>query len=393
MKVFDAHVHIGLNNFSNGANNIPYNLENKYEDYLLEMKNANVTKACILPIPDSAFDAQKCNDYLKEAALFGKEHFAAIARLNINLPEILNQGFYGAKLHCVYENIEKKQMVEYLQILEAAEKPLIVHAKFKDKPAQVKSIMKVVPNLKIVLAHMGRGHIYTSEDVIENAKALKNFDNVFFETSTVGDSEAIKKACDIVGSSRIMFGSDYPFGKIYLKKYKYIDDVNFILDSSINDNDKDNILFNTANTLFQNGEISESYVIKYTKQYKDELEALIKKLSKEDIKFLALDKKMKILHDCMKKEAHLYIIIYQGRVAGFLRQSDRRGGISLLEELAISPEYRKKGLASKMLSFYIKKFPNSIAKSNANNNNINRLLDKYGFKKTKGVRIYEWERR
>ena len=256
MDIIDSHVHIGLNSFfsGEGESKFPLNLENSFVDYLDVMKNSKVNRACILPIPASDFDHIKSNNYLEEAFNYSKGKLIPVCRLNDSLADNICGNFIAAKLHRVYDDIPSKQLDIYLKMLEYYKAPLIFHAAFKNKVKQVKDFLKKAPDLIVVLAHMGRGHIYTSEQVQENLLGLSDEKNVFFETSTVGNSATIAMACDIVGSSRIMFGSDYPFGKLYLGEgYSYDDELDVINNAKITASDKNNILSYTAQDVFFKG--------------------------------------------------------------------------------------------------------------------------------------------
>lgn len=394
MKIIDSHVHIGLNEFCSPEDVVlPYDLQNDYDSYVAEMKKAGIEKACILPIPDKGYDIHKSNLYIKEAVEKYPDNFLPICRLDRDICNNINSDFCGAKLHKVYENISKNQLVEYYKLLEYYDRPLIVHAAFMDKVKQIKQIIKMAPNLKIILAHMGRGHIYTSEGVLENAIELKKYENVFFETSTVGNADTIEKVCNILGSERIMFGSDYPFGKIYLgDKYKYEDEIRVITDSRLSDGDMENILYETAKRIFRIDKSISTYITLYDEKYKENFENLFSSLSKRDKDFLAIDHKMKVIRECMRKKKHIYVIISENQFAGFFRESGRSNGYSLLEELVILPQFRGKGLANETMGFFMKMYPSSYAKTNSKNDIMNNLLIKCGYECVGGERILNWEK-
>lgn len=397
MKIIDSHVHIGLNEFClDEERTMPYDLENKYEEYLIIMKKAGIEKACILPIPDAGYDIELSHDYLRKAALYGEDKLLPICRLDNTLSENINGVFSGAKFHKVYENISKATLQEYLKILEYYKKPLLIHAAFKDKVKQIKSLLNVAPELIIVLAHMGRGHLYTSEGVEENLSALKKYPNVLFETSTVGNSDIVKLACNIVGSERVMFGSDYPFGKIYLgKNYNYADEMDVVLHADITDTEKEDILYRTADRIFWREnkckDAGNLYITQYSKKYKEAFNQMLASLSRQDKVFLALDHKIDVIKDCMRKEKHIYVIIYNGSFAGYFRESGRPNGYSLLEEILILPEFRGKGLSKELISFYKKLYPFNIAKTIAKNLVMNTLLKSEGYICVSGERILNWE--
>lgn len=397
MKIIDSHVHIGLNDFcTEEARTLPYDLENNYEEYLSIMKMVEIEKACILPIPDAGYDIALSHDYLKEAALRGNGKLLPICRLDNSLSENIHGAFSGAKLHKVYENISKAALVEYIKILEYYERPLIIHAAYKDKVKQIKELLNIAPELVIVLAHMGRGHLYTSEGVEDNLLALKKYQNVLFETSTVGNSDTIKLACNIVGSERVMFGSDYPFGKIYLgNRYNYANEIDVILHANIKDAEKEDILYRTAEKTFWSEnkcrDAEKLFITQYSKKYKEPFNQMLVSLSKEDKDFLALDHKTSVIKECMRKERHIFVIIYNGNFAGYFRESGRPNGYSLLEELVLLPEYRGKGFSKKAISFYKNIYPYNFAKTNGKNIVMNTLLKSEGYVCISGERILNWE--
>ena len=394
MKIIDSHVHMGLDAFRNrDEKKLKYNLENSFEEYYSLFKDNHLSMACILPIPSLEFDSYKSNEYLLKSWKLSKGMFLPICRMDKQLGYNLNNGFYGVKLHKVYEKYKKNDLLEYLRMLQLYNKPLIIHAAFKDKPKQIKNILRAVPELKIILAHMGRGHLYTSEGVIENAQALEDYKNVYFETSTVGNSSTIEKVCKIIGSKRIMFGSDYPFGKIYAPtRYKYEDEFDVINNAQITEIEKQDIFFNTAYEVFFKGYQREKiYLTHYQKKYKADIEKIFKSLSEQDKNFLAIRNKISVIRNCMRKENHIYVIFYENEIVGFLRESGRPKGYSLLEELVIHPQFRGKGIASESMQLFKKLFPLCLAKTNAQNNIMNYILKKNSFKRISGERIINWE--
>jgi hypothetical protein len=281
--------------------------------------------------------------------------------------------------------------LEYCRLIELYEKPLILHAEFKDKIKQIRKLTRLFPRLKIILAHMGRGHIYTSENVLENAEEFKHNGNVFFETSTVGNSETISAVCRLVGSERIMFGTDYPFGKIWFgDNYRYEDELKVITNAKIKGHEKENILFHTANNIFAPITEKKVYITLYQKKYKEILEEIINSLSEEDKKFLALKYKTSILRECVRKEKHIYLIFYENDVVGFFRESGRPKGFYLIEELAIINRYRGKHIATDVLQQCKQMFPSHIIKTNGSNFIMNGILQKLGYVGD-GKKIITWK--
>lgn len=395
MKIIDSHVHLGLNQFRITEEiKSTYNLENKFEDYWAKFSKADLSAACVLPIPGDDFDTEKSNEYLLNAKERSHGKFIPICRVDDKLGYNLNNGFAGAKIHRVYEEYTNNEFNEYLEFLQLYDRPLIIHAKFKDKVGQILKIVRIAPHLKIILAHMGRGHLYTSEGVIENAIALRRFENVFFETSTVGNSETIAKTCSIIGSQRIMFGSDYPFGKIYLSKgYNYLDEFEVINNANISIKQKEDIFYNTAYEVFHIGKLETNnhvYISKYNHSYKKQLMDIIEDLSDEDKAFLALSHKTNIIRLCINKEKHIYLIFKGNHVVGFFRESGRPQGYTMLEEIALLPACRGQGIGIKTMQLIKSLFPFCLVKTNAKNVIMNSILLKMGFLKNEGIRISDW---
>ena len=150
--------------------------------------------------------------------------------------------------------------------------------------------------------------------------------------------------------------------------------------------DELNIVFNEVEKAKR-----QVYITQYSKKYKNSLGEMLKTLSKQDKYFLALDYKMNAIKDCMRREKHLYVIVYEGNFAGYFRESGRPNGYSLLEELAILPEYRGKGLSVQALAFYKKLYPLNYAKTKKDNHIMNAILTKEGYKCTSESQILHWE--
>lgn len=250
MKIIDSHVHLGSNAYSNlissDSDNILFRMQNSIENFITIMDQYNIDKSVVFSIPHKDIDVDSSNNYIYSAYLKYPERFIPFCRINENLEENLKSGFMGAKLHLLYERLELEELKPYFEILEYYKKPIIIHALFKDKVEQIKKILEYAPKLNIILAHMGRKEIYTNNGVLEVLEGLKQFYNVYFDTSTIGDKTIIEKGINIVGEDRIMFGSDFPFGEVWSnesnKSYTYSDELTLINDSNLNKQVKEKIL-------------------------------------------------------------------------------------------------------------------------------------------------------
>lgn len=393
----DSHTHVGLNDFcKEGTEPFKYDLQNTPEDFISFMDENCIDKSVILPIPGSNYDSKKSNDYLYQATIKYPNRFIPFCKLDSELAiNLMCKDFYGAKHHMVYENFKKKDLHKYYSELAYYGFPLIIHAKFADKINQIKSIISIVPNLKIIVAHMGRGHIYTDEMCRDLLDEFKNNSNILFETSTVGRSGLIEYACHTIGSNRLMFGSDYPFGKVWFKNmFLYSDEYDSIRNANISEEDKRNIFSGTISNLLYNCDERRKgfYVRPIVSSDKDILKSLIATLSEKDRAYLALDKKINIVSDCIRRCKHIYVAIDNNEMVGFFRESGRPNNTYMLEEIAIFNNHRGKGYSRLIMEYFTMFFPASLAKTHTSNKVMNRLLLKFNYIPDSGVRITNWER-
>ena len=230
MKLIDAHIHIGMQSFCDKENSeFKYDLCCTYDEIIELMDMNGVDKAIILPIPHKDFNTEKTNSYVFEAYQSYPDKLIPFCRIDEHLEENLKKGFQGVKLHLLYEDIDIKSIKKELQQIEDANLPLIIHAKFANKVKQIEQIFRYAPNINIILAHMGRGHLYTGEQTVDNALALRKYPNLYMDLSTVGDLQSIINVCEILGYDRVIYASDYPFGKNCLgERYSYTDELNVL---------------------------------------------------------------------------------------------------------------------------------------------------------------------
>lgn len=395
MNIIDCHVHMGLEEFCLGtAADMPFDLCNSMEDTIALMNKHHVEQAMVFPIPHALFDVKRSNAYILEAYHEYPTRLIPFCRIDENLEQNLSKGFRGVKLHLLYEKLEIKAIKRELRTMEDAGVPLMLHALFKDKVKQVKDILKIAPNLKLILAHMGRGHLYTGEQVVENAIGLKSYSNVYMDTSTVGDPKAIINACEILGYDRILYGSDYPFGRNMFKKaYDYDIDPRQIM-SALSPVQAEMILHGNITHLLKRCSSDCVRIRRVRKSDSEELLTMFEHLSETDKKYLALSSKYALIRRQIRDERHCYIARLNGKIVGFLRESGRPEGCSLLEELIVAPNCRNQGVAATLLHYYHNAFTKNLAKTNAANQIMIHLLKKYGYvaENPDAPRIINWSR-
>lgn len=393
MKIIDAHMHIGLPSFCENKNSeFQYDLCSTYDE-IIELMDANdIDKAIILPIPHKDFNIEKTNNYVFEAYKKHSDRLIPFCRIDEKLGENIDKGFRGVKLHLLYEEVDIKSIRSELQQIEDANIPIIIHAKYANKVKQIEQILQYAPNINIILAHMGRGHLYTGEQTIDNALALKRYPNVYMDLSTVGDLQSIINVCEILGYERVVFASDYPFGKNCLgKKYRYIDEID-TLKRNLSHEQSELIFHENVERLLNLK--NDVYIRRAKKADVESVMELFNSISKEDQKYLAYSNKASLIRQIIRSERHCYIAVYDNMVVGFMRESGRPQNYSLLEEILVSPEWRGKGVATKMMNYYHRAFHKNMAKTNALNYKMMNMLRKNGYvaENPDAPRIINWVR-
>lgn len=147
----------------------------------------------------------------------------------------LDLGFSGVGELAIYEDGITEDALEQLtpifKVCQESDLPLMMHVnepvghlypgKAPIKLVQIYDMVKRFPKNKIILAHWGGGLFFYSMLKKEVKETLKN---VFFDTAAspyLYETSIYEMACQIVGSDKILFGSDYPL----LKPARYFKDM------------------------------------------------------------------------------------------------------------------------------------------------------------------------
>ena len=195
---------------------------------LAKMKEAGVDYSVVLPVvtSPSQFDsinrfAAEINKTYKNIISFGGIH-PLCDDIDGKMKFLKENGFKGVKIHPDYQG-EYITHPGYQKILECArELDLIVvtHAgvdcgflgePIKCTPALTKELIKKVPGVKLVLAHLGG-----NEMVSEVLDTLCGED-VYFDTAYVlrfTDEKTFKEIINKHGSDKILFATDSPWSDI-----------------------------------------------------------------------------------------------------------------------------------------------------------------------------------
>ena len=108
---------------------------------------------------------------------------------------------------------------EHLKVCDKYGWKVVLHISKDDRiknPTNVKQLLDIeqkYPNVKLIVAHIGRA--YCPEDLGDALETLAaNTKNMMFDFSANTYSYAIEKCIDLMGSKRVMFGTDMPITKM-----------------------------------------------------------------------------------------------------------------------------------------------------------------------------------
>ena len=142
--------------------------------------------------------------------------------------EIIKGGFQGLKPYLYSCNPAVKGSdaeifdflpEEHLKVCDKHGWKVVLHISKDERlrhPSNVKQLLEIeqkYPNVKLIVAHIGRA--YSPEDLGDALEVLgKNTKNMMFDFCANTYSYAIEKCIDIMGSKRVMFGTDMPIAKM-----------------------------------------------------------------------------------------------------------------------------------------------------------------------------------
>lgn len=160
------------------------------------------------------------NAMIAKAVQGSKDLFAHVwvnpkeKRCERDLGAYLKRGnFIGVKLHPLFDGYTPDSPIVH-PIARAAEKagvPIQFHCGHPpfSLPWSFEPLAREFPEVKMVLVHMGHGHIVYINGAIEVAERNPN---IYLETSGMPMHTKIKEAMERVGKDRVMYGDDLPCG-------------------------------------------------------------------------------------------------------------------------------------------------------------------------------------
>lgn len=246
-RMIDIHTHVWLKKFTVEADSAPprtvtwpslvadeNSIEDLLETYRLMFPGKNVTPMIFSQV-NLDVDLDACNSYIRECST--KHRFPALlvtkpGQSAAELEErIKNGGFLGIKVYlnfappaipekeiCIYDFLPPHQ----LRLLDRLGLMVMLHiprdGRLKD-PVNLRQLLEIerdYPNLKLIVAHVGRA--YCPEDVGNAFDLLAETKNMVFDFAANTNTGVFRQLIKAVGPKRILFGSDLPILKMRTRR-------------------------------------------------------------------------------------------------------------------------------------------------------------------------------
>jgi len=210
--VIDAHAHFGYMG-SDGQRDI------SFEDTLAAADEAGIDKLCVSSVEAIEFDMEKGNKQIYQlmkqypnrvigfagvpTPYFGKKGVEEVQRA----VEVYGMKGLGELVTTPGYPIDIPQWIAILEKAATLKVPALVHA----SPGPCGRAAERVPEVTILLAHMGTGLGLEVGEWLDAIEMAKTHPNVYLETCTsITDYGQIEMAVNELGADRIVFGTDTP---------------------------------------------------------------------------------------------------------------------------------------------------------------------------------------
>lgn len=192
-----------------------------FQDLTREMERAGITHSVVLPIEPYGGSTEVLSFAEKDARIIP---FASVDPHDPGMVEKLRKyvqsGCRGLKLHPIIQDFHPSgpECMETVEEFKQYRLPVFFHsgqtayyvpesvAETYGAPENYVKLFAAFPDVAFVMGHMA---LTEAREAIEIAQV---FENVYFDTS-FQPRRMVKRAVDRVGGDRIMFGTDWPFGR------------------------------------------------------------------------------------------------------------------------------------------------------------------------------------
>jgi len=236
-KIIDTHAHVFKKEFTKPSTTWVGKVmdECTYENLeqtFLDMLPGKKLKAVMMGLPSR--DHEVGNAYIEECINMGGTGLFCTkydTPLSVIEEAITKRGFKGIKPYPsnrpAYIPLGESRIFDFLphnqlKLLNDLGTVVLLHIgrdmRLKD-PVNVAQLMEIeekYPNLKLVVAHIGRA--YSPEDLGDAFETLKHTKNMMFDFCANTLSEAMEECLKAVGPKRLMYGTDMPVTKMRMRR-------------------------------------------------------------------------------------------------------------------------------------------------------------------------------
>lgn len=386
--IFDCHVHLcekgALRVLPASDKREGYRLarENPWESYRRVAVKYGIFKALAVPFPFK--ELPDANRYVCQAADQNPDLLMPLVLLteDVSYLESLGSRIVGIKEHFyLVDDKPAKNYYSTYDFLQQKGLVLLLHPAQKEGVPRVEEIVNNFPRLRVILAHSGRRKLFSGQGVREVAQALKRYENLFFETSTIRDPHAIRELIEQVGKERVLFGSDFPYYRMESEE-TYSEEIRAVKEARRPDDTEQDYIIQQDYIFRQNFRrlfLQDVWIRRVSREDKDTLLNMIRGIPAEEREFLVIDEKLGVFKRAIENERHILLLESSDEIIGFLRESGRPGNGAMIEEIYIKPNYRRRGYAKRLLAACAAMFDWLQMKTDSRNVNMNKLAESVGF--------------
>ena len=149
-------------------------------------------------------------------------------------------------LHNPKDISDRNETYDYLNSQEGF---LLLHTLSGSTYQHVMSLRKEYPKMKIIVAHLGRNGNADYDFTTDMIDKLYSDENIYTDISTIENPDLIRYAFKKFGSSKILYGSDFPFEKNRGIREK--DYVQPAIRANLKDDEYDNLFYSNAKKIIR----------------------------------------------------------------------------------------------------------------------------------------------
>jgi len=261
MKIIDSHCHVypqsiasravrGVSDFYDGVHSFGDGLASTVRQL---WPGRGVSHAVIFSVALKVEQIKSINSFIANTVATDPSFFTGLGTVHQDAPDmgevvdsIISLGLRGVKIHpdeqeCAIDD------PRFLSMYEACGDriPVLIHTGDSrydfSNPDRMANALRLFPNVTFIGAHYGGWSVWD-----EAVAKLSRFDNFFVDTSSTFNwvsSACVKSYIRAYGSSKIMFGSDFPMWDVK-------PEIDSLMALNLSDREYEDIFHNTAEALF-----------------------------------------------------------------------------------------------------------------------------------------------